>query len=167
MDACSVCGAAVAGSDAEWTAEGLRCRRCSLGAEVMGHVHAVAAAKAGRQHRHLRARARLLAWAHGVVWTVSAIVLGEAVPGHPYRAWTAPLIVVALAIVVGFELRQRWAFWAMVAFDVAGVAAPLGAAARSGDGAAWILAAMVAAVPGFFLVALLSLRRRRTIATDA
>lgn len=148
-------------ADVEWTGAGACCRPCAMALQVGRHVRNVAAGEAAAAARKLRDRSGNVGWAHAIVWTVSALVFGLGVEQGAHRAWTVPLVIVALGISIAFVLRQRWAFWATVALDVVAILAPLAAAARSGEREAWVIAGIAAAVPALLLIVVLSLRRRR------
>jgi hypothetical protein len=162
VETCVGCGASVATADAEWSEAGLRCRPCGQRAEIIGHVRAAVANDAAVAERKLRGRAGNVAWAHGLVWSVTAVVFGGSYDHGAHAAWLVPLLAVP-AIVVSLAIvgRQAWAYWMAIAIDVAAVALPLGAAAKAGSGDAWMLAGLAATVPALLLIVMLSLRRRQ------
>jgi hypothetical protein len=147
-----MCGEFVLPERAEITADGLRCRNCSLRSAVetleRGRVEQAAATEALRRQLRiiLVAAGHLIVWL-GVIWLF-------------YRSWEeASLSLAALVVALPLMLRKRWAFYVALALDVAGFVAPLVVTALADvDAGIWPLAKTLAAVPLILGALLYSLR---------
>jgi hypothetical protein len=136
----------------------MRCRTCSLRAEVEGHEQAIVDRERLRLERRAQRQRRFISRAHAIVWFGCAAVLQDSF-GGALRAWVWPIAVAGFALAIALYLRRKWAYYATLALDGAAAAAPLVAAACSASGDGWILAAFVALIPSL-LAADLVWRRR-------
>jgi hypothetical protein len=166
MEACVGCGAQVAPAEADLTAEGVRCRACSLRAEVIGHVVNVAVAEHVRRDRVVRRRAGNVIYGHWLVWLTTVIIFCGVDDGRKL-AWLAPLALGVLVPLVGFFFRQEWARRMLLALD--GTAAiTLAGCGLFSDWHGRFLLLYVAAIPALLAVGLLfELRSQRTVQRSA
>lgn len=166
LETCVGCGAQVAPAEADLTADGLRCRSCSLGAEVKGHVVNVAVAEQVRRNRGVRRRAGNVIYGHSVVWLTTVIIFCGA-DGGRHLAWFAPPALAVLVPLVGFFFRQEWARRTLLALD--GTAAiTLAGCGLFSDWNGRFALLFVAAIPALLAVGLVfELRSARTVSRDA
>ena len=122
------------------TAEGLRCRPCSMRSEIETHERNIVEERELKRQRSMRRRASVIGWAHSVVWVCLAELL---VPRGVLRdaAW-----LLAIGVRIALFWRQRWALRLALGIDAATIAVCLGLAIS--DGAADTL--LGAAIFSFF-----------------
>jgi hypothetical protein len=164
MFRCVLCGAPVQEHQADLTAEGLRCRNCSLQAEVMAHEQAILDRERERQARRAEQRRRQIAVSHAIIWSICALVVhGSFVVMRP---WAPPLALVGLGLAVALYLRQRWAWWATMVIDATAALAPMvgGALSERENGG---YEAVLAVIPLLLIVDLVRQRRNFGFGTPA
>jgi len=166
METCVGCGAQVAPAEADLTAEGVRCRACSLRAEVIGHAVNVAVAEHVRRDRVVRRRAGNVIYGHWIVWLTTAIIFCGA-DGGRHLAWFAPPALGVLVPLIGFFFRQEWARRTLLALDGTAAITLAGCGLFSDwDGRFALL--FLAAIPALLAVGLVfELRSARTVQRSA
>jgi hypothetical protein len=166
METCVGCGAQVEPGQADLTADGVRCRACSLRAEVHGHVRAVEAAAEARRAAVVRRRAGNVIYGHWIVW-ITTVIIFCSVNGARHQAWFAPLALGVLVPLVGFFFQQEWARRTLLAMDGT-TAIVLAGCGLFSDWEGRFLLLFLAAIPALLAVGLmLELRSQRTVHRSA
>jgi hypothetical protein len=148
--ACVTCGKPLEPATAEYTAEGLRCARCSLEQSVRDQEQRVVERDAEVREKRLSMRTRRIALLHGVGWVGISLFAMDSVGS----ALEIALLAAVVPLTVCLLTRRWWAYWAAMVLDGAAALAILGGGFYKLPLSEWWIPVVGSLFPLFMLVML-------------